>query len=631
MIDPTSIDSPSGNSPNLFSTKLGNIKMSDQDLNDAPTIIDAIDDFETSTVSHMSTSGAVGDSATSISVSAEADVTDVIARGITALTVVEPTSYEKITPEPEDALSGSTEYTVDGRPTIYVVPGKLREIMREAELYLAGTGRHFQRSASIVVVRTDPLTGESVVVDLHPLALVHALDGVSAWMRYEKRGNTWGQVDPPERICNLMVRVGEFDHLPCISGIARQPYLRPDGSLRQSDGYDPITGLFGIFDSAQYDVPVMPSREQAEQALAVLDDVLSEFDFESPNDRSAALSAMLTAAIRPSLALAPLIHVRAPQIASGKSYLCEILTALATPRRGTPVAFPARDEECTKLLLAQLARSPAVIEFDNLVGDLKPHKSLCTALTNQGLEGRILGHSKVITVGTRTLFLSSGNNVGPVADMTRRCLTIHLNPSCEVPATRAFKRPHLAADVLRQRSVYVSAALTVVRAWIVAGRPTSACPPLANYVEWSDLCRQPLLWLGRTDPAAAIFEAMAEDPDRQTLGLLLSCWHEQFGGDALMLREMLTRTATLTSRSDEFKEVLLDIAGDRDRVSTRKLGQWLRRQVGRVVGGLRLIKLPVRRNSSTWRVESVVSVVSVADRPVAESGVVTEPLAATPL
>lgn len=589
--------------------------MHDLNTKDSASAINMIGEAGVTTLLPSHVSDVAGGGSAYLGLSIEPDVTDVVDEDFMTVIAAEPANDDKLTPISAAEVSCTAEYTADGRPIIYIVPGQLRQIMRDAERLLAGTGRHFQRGGSIVVARTDAATSEAVVTDLHPLALVHALDGVSAWMRYEKRGDTWGQVDPPERLCNVMVRVGEFHHLPSLNGIARQPFLRPDGSLCQSTGHDLATGLCGMFDADEFDVPTEPTREQAQHSLAMLDDLLTEFEFALPHDRSAALSAMLTAAIRPSLPLAPLFHVRAPQIASGKSYLCEILTALATPRRGTPVGFPARDEECTKLLLAQLARSPAVIEFDNLIGDLKPHKSLCTALTSGGMEGRILGHSKVMIVGTRTLFLSSGNNVGPIADMTRRCLTVNLNPSCEVPATRTFKRPHLIAEVLRERGRYVSAALTVVRAWIEAGRPESPCPPVANFVEWSDLCRQPLLWLGQPDPAASIFESMAEDPDRQMLGLLLSCWHDQFGDEGLLVREFLSRSTTLRLGSDELNEVLLDITGDRERVSTRKLGRWIARRTGRVVGGLRFVKTLSKRNSLKWRVESVESVKTASAGP----------------
>lgn len=64
--------------------------------------------------------------------------------------------------------------------------------------------------------------------------------------------------------------------------------------------------------------------------------------------------------------LAPMYHVRAHAPGSGKSYLYELITAFATPQKGTPTVFPTDDDECRKLLLTELLRAPAVIEFDNL-------------------------------------------------------------------------------------------------------------------------------------------------------------------------------------------------------------------------------------------------------------------------
>ncbi len=511
------------------------------------------------------------------------------------------------------------ERTDDGRPIIKMRQGHLQEVMRAAECCLASTGRHFQRSGAVVTVYTDPATGESVVQDLHTLGLVHALDGVSAWSRLDKRNNVWGQIDPPERIGKHLMGAGQFQHLPVLNGLVRQPFLRPDGSMCKTPGFDTATGLFGVFAAGEFNVPAEPTWEQAQQALAVLDDLLSEFAFASPSDRSAALSAMLTAAVRTSLPLAPMFHVRAPQIASGKSYLCELITALATPQQGTPVGFPVRDEECTKLLLAQLVRAPAVIEFDNLTGDLKPFKSLCSALTSERMEGRILGRSKMTTVSTRALFLSSGNNVGPVADMTRRVVTINLDPGCEIPATREFARPNLIEDVRRERGRYVAAALTIVQAWIVAGRPKTSCPSLANYGSWSELCRLPLLWLGLPDPAASVFVGLAEDPDQELLGRLLQGWHELFGSAPIMVRDLVSRSAIGSPAAVEFTEVLRDLSDNHDRINHRKLGHCIKRYAGRVVNGLRLAKAPKTRNAENWRVESVVSVESVPVVPTVEA------------
>ena len=198
-------------------------------------------------------------------------------------------------------------------------------------------------------------------------------------------------------------------------------------------------------------------------------------------------------------------------------------------------------------------------------------------LTSEFMSGRILGVSKTATVGTRVLFLSSGNNVGPVKDMTRRCISIRLDPGCETPAARSFRRPDLVREVLRERGCYVSAALTIVRAWIVAGRPMTTCKSLAGYGDWSDLCRQPLLWLGCTDPTASVFEAMTEDPDRETLRRLLTAWQTTFGKTPAMVRDAVKQTAVSQKKHQELGEVLRDIAEERGEINRRKLGWWIKK------------------------------------------------------
>ena len=304
---------------------------------------------------------------------------------------------------------------------------------------------------------------------------------------------------------------------------------------------------------------------------------------------------------------------------AGKSYLCTLITAFATPQRGAPTTFPSDDEECRKLLLAELLGAPAVIEFDNLTGDLIAHKSLCTALTSAHMSGRILGLSKIATVSTRALFLSSGTNVGPVRDMTRRCITVHLDPGCEVPTARNFKRPELVYEVLRERGRYVSAALTLVRAWIVDGKRKAGCKTLAGFGEWSELCRQPLLWLGLPDPTESVFEAMAEDPDRDTLARLLEAWQSVFGNTPTMVREAVKRVSACHDEYADLREVLHDIAGEHGELNRWKLGRWLRRHEGRIVDDRRFVRAPGNRSAQAWRVESVSPVLPVTKGATADS------------
>jgi hypothetical protein len=505
------------------------------------------------------------------------------------------------------------------KPTIRVMAGEIHRVVDAAERELAHSRRHYQRGGLIVTVVTDPGTRETRVQDISAPALVRALAGAATWERFDARSEDWMRTDPPARHATVLFDSTSYHHLPVLSGLSRQPYLRPDGSLMTAAGYDAATGMFGVFDAREFSIPDNPSRAQADAALMLLKELLTEFSFSRDTDLAAALSAMLTAAVRPSLAHTPMFHARAHMVGSGKSYLCELITAFATPQRGTPTTFPADDEECRKLLLAELLRAPAVIQFDNLTGDLVAHKSLCMVLTSEYMSGRILGVSKTATVSTRALFLSSGNNVGPVQDMTRRCITIHLDPGLEVPAARSFKRPELVRDVLRERGRYVAAALTIVRAWVVADRPQTACKSMAGYGDWSDLCRQPLLWLGLADATVSVFEAMAEDPDRETLGRLLTAWQSAFGKTAAMVRDAVKQAAAFHDANAELREVLHDIADERGEINRRRLGWWIRRHAGRIVDGRRFVRASGNRSAEAWQVESVSPVSSLSSVPSGES------------
>ena len=495
---------------------------------------------------------------------------------------------------------------------IRVVAGELHRVVDAAESELAAAGRYYQRGGLIVTVTTDPGTKATRIQELSQPALTRSLAAAATWERYDLRAQSWVRRDPPARHVSVLSDSISYAHLPVLHGLARQPYLRPDGSLMQQPGYDADTGIFGVFDARRYSIPQRPTRSDAEAALAVLEDLLSEFSFADASDTAAALAAILTATVRSSLPAAPMFHIKAPTIGSGKSYLCELITAFATPQPNSPTPLPSDDEECRKLLLAELLHAPAVVEFDNLTRDLTARRSLCIALTAEHMTGRILGVSKTATVSTRTLFLSSGNNVDPVQDMARRCVTINLSPQCETPAAHQYKRPNLVPDVLHERERYVAAALTIIRAWITAGQPKAECRPLASYGKWSDLCRQPLLWLGRAEPTESVFEAIVDDPDRETLSRLLHAWLAVFGKTPTRVRDAVGCCSGLGDMEAELNEVFQDIAGERGEINRHRLGKWLRRHAGRIVDGMQMVSASGNPSATYWRVEVVKTVSPVS-------------------
>lgn len=512
----------------------------------------------------------------------------------------------------EAAASGDDHVQPEVMKTeILISPGQVREALYEAELALANSGRYFQRDGRIVEVIKLPSDGSWSIMDLDELGVFHALAGLTKWVRMDSKKGTVKCIDPHPSVCRMLSRVGRFDHLQVLNGLAFQPHLRPDATICNVPGYDKKTGLFGVFNVDDVVVPEAPTIEDARTALACLQDLIEECALATPVDRSAAISAMLTAAVRPGLPTAPMFHVKAHQMGTGKSFLCQLITAFASDKSGAPVSFPRNEGDCKNLLLSQFKRSPPVIDFDNLTGDIPAYASLCTALTSEWLEGRLLGGNTIARVSTRSLMLSSGNNVGPSADMARRTLTISLDSATEVPAARKFKRPHLMKEVLRDRNRYISAALTIVRAWVVAGRPMTECPPLGSFGEWSEWCRQPLLWLGCPDPVASVFKALEDDPERQLLGRVLEGWQTRMGSGPVLAREVTQAAIRLVAEDDGLHDSLIEVSGGQGSVNQRKLGRWLSSNEGRVVNGRRLLRAPKTRNVESWQVVSVMSLMSV--------------------
>jgi hypothetical protein len=380
----------------------------------------------------------------------------------------------------------------------------------------------------------------------------------------------------------------DYRHLPSLKGLARHPYfLECDGRLITQPGYDKVSKMFGVFDPHQFELPG-PTKEFAVESLGLLKDLLLEFRFVSDADKSAALSAMFTAVVRPSLPHAPGYHVRAPSSGSGKTYLCELIGAFAGPASNSKVSFPRTSEEASKVLLSLLLTNPAVIEFDDLDSDWIPHGVINRALTAEHITERILGISKTATVSTRSLFLGSGNNVGPVRDLLRRVLTVNIDPRCATPATIRYTGSPVN-EVRNNRGRYVTAVLTIIQAWRKDGSPRADVENIATYSgPWGDLCRHPLLWLGLPDPATSLLNQINHDPDAEALGRLLLEWHKAFGSTPTTVRKALAHDPNyIDDDGNDLKDAIREFpVEERGHINRSKFGWVLKRNANRIVNGL---------------------------------------------
>jgi hypothetical protein len=485
------------------------------------------------------------------------------------------------------------------KPVIRVVAGDLHRVVDAAEKELANRGRHYQSGGLIVSVSTDPTSGDPSIVPTSAPALTLELSVAATWEKYDERAKDWVRCDPPTRHAAILYDAQSFRYLPPLAGVARQPYFREsDGELITQAGYDKTAQRFGVFDARQFVIPD-PTPDAARSALALLEDLLTEFHFVAASDKAAALSAIFTAVVRPSLPHAPGFHARAPVFGSGKTYLCELIGAFAGPAGNAKVSYPTTSEEATKAILSLLLTNPAVIEFDDMDTDWIPHGTIKRMLTAEQITDRILGVSKTATVSTRTLFLGSGNNVGPIRDLLRRVLTIHIDPRCATPATMTYKG--FPVDKVRQRrGIYVAAVLTIIQAWRKAGSPRADVESIVTFGgAWSDYCRYPLIWLGHPDPATSLLEQVRHDPDGDSLAGLLTEWQRAFGSTPTTVRKAVEMAAR--ERSDLLDAMREFPVEERGEINRSKLGWLLKKNANRIVSGLEFQKSEADGRTA-WRV-----------------------------
>lgn len=524
------------------------------------------------------------------------------------------------------SLSTPVQGADSDRPIILVEGGRLAEIVDQAEqALLADSGTPvFQYSGRPVrVVRVKD--GESATrpsshsggLLLRAIDVPYLRERFTKAARFETlRGSGVEVIDAPEKVAvTYLAREGLWK-LPTLRGVIEAPTLRPDGSIVEQPGYDGATGLFlDPGNSCFPPVPVTPSQADAVEALAPLHDLLKGFPWVADCDRAAALSAILTALVRRSLHTAPLFAFRAPKMGSGKSLLVDVVALIVTGRAAPVMSVGKEEDEDRKLLVAALLAGTSLICLDN-VGRELGGDALCSMLTQSVYETRLLMTLKNARVSTAATFFATGNNLTFRGDLTTRVIPVDLDPNCERPEERKFD-VNLHEYIPQHRGELVRAALTVLRAYHVAGRPRQALPVFGRFEMWSDLVRSALVWVGEADPCAGRLRIRDTDPERELVASVLTRWFALFGNQPLTAVDVIRDADPRKTDPNSLWDDLCTIAAGRDgSPDSRRLGQWLKKFHLRIEQGLRVERAGERQGSVLWRVvkfagSSVTSVTSV--------------------
>jgi hypothetical protein len=346
---------------------------------------------------------------------------------------------------------------------------------------------------------------------------------------------------------------------------------------------------------------------------------------------AATLAGLLTPLVRYAYSgHAPLIVVDKNIRGSGGTLLIDVISTILTGRQ-MPRTAQAEDEaeERKRITTLLLAADPMVL-IDNVGAGGLGSAALDALITGAVWKDRILGGNEQVALANRTTWFASGNNIVFRTDTARRCLRVRMASLLENPEAREdFLHPELLPWVKEHRGELLCAALTILRAFCVAGRPRTPLPQWGSFEAWSALVRAALVWCGETDPGLARGAADETiDTEKQTLIDLICGWREiDPNGEGMTIRDVLARFTedALRAKDPTTGRGVRPLAYQRLRslfmpggrlLSAETIStKYMRRCKDRVWNGLAIGSRSDRTNTGVWFVQKVEATAAASPAP----------------
>lgn len=280
--------------------------------------------------------------------------------------------------------------------------------------------------------------------------------------------------------------IGARRHWPGLrplTALATTPVLQPDGTVLETPGYDPATGLYLALRTSHPPVPSHPTLAAARTAAEVLLATVSHVPFATAVDRAAWLAMVLTPLARFALGAAvPLCVVEDSPRSQWSDDLIAGFAALAGV--APPAAVDADDllGSPRRLIDALRANGESVARITNgLTRPATAWRRIYEALQRaRATEGIVWFASTFRT--TRDVEL-------PRYALTLRCEGVVPDPRGEDEPRHDVAASHLLV-----------AALTILRAYQAADRPDVRLPRWPGFEPWSQVVRAAVVWIGLPDP-----------------------------------------------------------------------------------------------------------------------------------
>ncbi len=463
--------------------------------------------------------------------------------------------------------------------------------------------------------------------------LKRALSEVVSFVHWDLLNDGWVPCGPPPDVLQCVLEDGEWPGVPVLVGVAAHPLIRGDGTIAQTDGYDPGTGYVLRIPPGMPAIPENPSIDDARARAARLLDLLSDFPWETLADFAAWLCLALTLICRDAFRWpSPLFAITANIRGAGKSRLVDVASIIVTGRPASRATLPHDEAETGKILTAIALEGDPLVLLDNADRPIGNGK-FDAWFTAERWKDRLLGVSETIDAPITTAMAVSGNNVSYVGDLVDRVLPVRLMSDLENPRARKdFKIADLLGHVRHHRLERLADLLTIARAWFAAGQ--EKCPDMTwgSFEGWTSVVPQMVRWLTSLNPLSTRMDIAADDPADVALRVLLAAWRDIEASESVTsltarhlvetvfdpsgdIREIFLRVdhgaARINPERSADKKKLADVAAalealapgrGRDRVNVTRLGYVLRGAKNRPIDGKRLVEAGTTHGSLRWTV-----------------------------
>ena len=279
-----------------------------------------------------------------------------------------------------------------------------------------------------------------------------------------------------------------LNSIPKINLVTNSPVIlkNEDNTCRVVNSYDAKSGILSTGVPAE-EVPL-------DEAIKMLNNLLSDFNFQGAGDKSRALAALLTPALVSGKVLdarAPIMMLQADKSQSGKGFFTKLLGAVYNELPSTVAQRTGGVGSIDENFDAALTLGRPVIVIDNLRGKLNSPQM--EAFMTADIYSARIPYSEPATIDPRRYFImATSNNFDLTPDMANRSCFIRIRKQKRTYSYQTFPEGNILRHIKANQPKYLGAVFAVVKEWVRLGCQTM---PFSDH-DFRDWCSA-LDWIVR--------------------------------------------------------------------------------------------------------------------------------------